>query len=150
MKLASLFILFIIITSESDAQKVFLRIYNSNNQKFQKGYLMQTSDSGVVLSRKRAASGEIKYSEIRKIRMKRSAGLTALIVGGIPVSAGLMFFARNEEWDGLAGLVLFMQGMIAGPVAGGIKAVINPKPLIINGDYEKWIYYKRLLDQKLK
>jgi hypothetical protein len=150
MKLASLFILFIIITSESDAQKVFLRIYNSNNQKFQKGYLMQTSDSGVVLSRKGAASGEIKYSEIRKIRMKRSAGLTALIVGGIPVSAGLMFFARNEEWDGLAGLVLFMQGMIAGPVAGGIKAVLNPKPLIINGEYEKWIYYKRLLDQKLK
>ncbi|MFN5326553.1 MAG: hypothetical protein ACK5B8_05020 [Bacteroidota bacterium] len=111
---------------------------------------MKTSDSGVVLSIKGAASGEIKYSEIRKIRMKRSAGLTALIVGGIPVSAGLMFFARNEGWDGLAGLLLFMQGMIAGPVAGGIKAVLNPKPLIINGEYEKWIYYKRLLDQKLK
>jgi hypothetical protein len=150
MKLATFFMLFILIMHEARAQRVFLRIYNSNNQKFQKGYLMKTSDSGVVLSRKGAASGEIKYSEIRKIRMKRSAGLTALIVGGIPVSAGLMFFARNEGWDGLAGLLLFMQGMIAGPVAGGIKAVLNPKPLIINGEYEKWIYYKRLLDQKLK
>jgi hypothetical protein len=150
MKLATFFMLFILIMHEARAQRVFLRIYNSNNQKFQKGYLMKTSDSGVVLSRKGAASGEIKYSEIRKIRMKRSAGLTALIVGGIPVSAGLMFFARNEGWDGLAGLVLFMQGMIAGPVAGGIKAVLNPKPLIINGEYEKWIYYKRKLDQKLK
>jgi hypothetical protein len=150
MKLATFFMLFILIMHEAGAQRVFLRIYNSNNHKFQKGYLMKTSDSGMVLSRKGAASGEIKYSEIRKIRMKRSAGLTALIVGGIPVSAGLMFFARNEGWDGLAGLVLFMQGMIAGPVAGGIKAVLNPKPLIINGEYEKWIFYKRKLDQKLK
>ena len=135
---------------EAGAQRVFLRFYNSNNQKFQKGYLMQTSDSGVVLSRKGAASGEIKYSEIRKIRMKRSAGLTATIVSGIPVAAGISLLAITQKENGLAGMILFMEGLIAGTVAGGIKAVLNPKPLIINGEYEKWIYYKRLLDQKLK
>jgi hypothetical protein len=46
-------------------------------------------------------------------------------------------------------LVLFMEGLFAGPIAGGIKAVLNPKPLIIGGNQENWVKYKRLLDQKL-
>ncbi|MFN4808397.1 MAG: hypothetical protein ACK5HN_05265, partial [Bacteroidota bacterium] len=86
-----------------------MRIYNSNNQKFQKGYLLKTSDSGLILMRKGTESGEIKYSNVYKIRMKRSAGLTALIVGGIPAAAGTVLMARNSGWDGLAGLILFMQ-----------------------------------------
>lgn len=134
----------------ANAQKVFLRIYNSNNQKFQKGYLLKTSDSGLVLTRKGMESGMIKYNEIYKIRMKRSAGLTALIVGGVPVAAGTVLMARNSGWDGLAGLVLFMEGLFAGPIAGGIKAVLNPKPLIIDGNHHNWINYKKLLDQKLQ
>lgn len=133
----------------ANAQKVFLRIYNSNNQKFQKGYLLKTSDSGLVLTRKGMESGMIKYNEIYKIRMKRSAGLTALIVGGVPVAAGTVLMARNSGWDGLAGLVLFTEGLFAGPIAGGIKAVLNPKPFIIGGNQENWVKYKRLLDQKL-
>ncbi|MEY4113447.1 MAG: hypothetical protein RLZ76_140, partial [Bacteroidota bacterium] len=94
-------------------------------------------------------SGEIKYNDIFKIRMKRSAGLTALIVGGVPVAAGTVLMARNSGWDGLAGLVLFMEGLFAGPIAGGIKAVLNPKPMIIGGNQENWVKHKRLLDQKL-
>jgi hypothetical protein len=144
----SLLVFFSIIQANAQ-HRTFIRLYNQKNQKISKGYLLNTCDSTIILQIKNKPK-EINFKVINKIRMKRSAGLTALIVGGIPVSAGLMFFARNEEWDGLAGLVLFMQGMIAGPVAGGIKAVLNPKPLIINGEYEKWIYYKRLLDQKLK
>lgn len=128
----------------------FIRVYNSNNQKFEKGYLLKTSDSGLVLTRKGVESGEIKYNDIYKIRMKRSAGLTALIVGGVPVAAGTVLMARNSGWDGLAGLVLFMEGLFAGPIAGGIKAVLNPKPLIIDGNHHNWINYKKLLDQKLQ
>ncbi len=148
-KILSVFILFFLIMHDANAQKVFLRIYNSSNQKFQKGYLLKTSDSGLVLTRKGMESGMIKYNEIYKIRMKRSAGLTALIVGGVPVAAGTVLMARNSGWDALAGLVLFMEGMFAGPIAGGIKAVLNPKPFIIGGNQENWVKYKRLLDQKL-
>jgi len=128
----------------------FIRVYNSNNQKFQKGYLHKTSDSGLGLIRKGTESGVINYTEIYKIRMKRSAGLTALIVGGIPVTAGTVLMARNSGWDGLAGLILFMEGLFAGPIAGGIKAVLNPKPMIIGGNQENWIKYKGILDQKIK
>lgn len=149
-KILPLFILFFLIIHAANAQKVFLRIYNSNNQKFQKGYLHKTSDSGLVLIRKGTESGVINYTEIYKIRMKRSAGLTALIVGGIPVTAGTVLMARNSGWDGLAGLILFMEGLFAGPIAGGIKAVLNPKPMIIGGNQENWIKYKGILDQKIK
>lgn len=149
-KFVTAFILFFLIIHAANAQKVFLRIYNSNNQKFQKGYLHKTSDSGLVLIRKGTESGVINYTEIYKIRMKRSAGLTALIVGGIPVTAGTVLMARNSGWDGLAGLILFMEGLFAGPIAGGIKAVLNPKPMIIGGNQENWIKYKGILDQKIK
>lgn len=149
-KICLLIIIGICFSIETNAQKTFLRLYNSKNQKFEKGYLYRTSDSGLVLTRKGVESAQIKYTEIYKIRMKRSAGLTALIVGGIPITAGLVFFARNEGWDGLAGMVLFMEGLIAGPAAGGLKALINPKPLIINGNKEIWLNHKRLLDQKLQ
>ena len=139
------------ILFESRAQHgPFLRLYNSNNQKFLKGYLQKTSDSGLILIRKGTESGEIKYSDIYKIRMKRSAGLTALIVGGIPAAAGTVLMARNSGWDGLAGLILFMQGLFIAPIAGGIKAVLNPRPLIIGGNHENWMIKKQLLDQKLK
>ena len=148
-KILPVFILLFLIMHDASAQKVFLRIYNSNNQKFQKGYLLKTSDSGLVLTRKGMESGMIKYNEIYKIRMKRSAGLTALIVGGVPVAAGTVLMARNSGWDGLAGLILFMEGLFAGPIAGGIKAVLNPKPMIIGGNQENWVKYKKLLDQKL-
>jgi len=149
-KFVTAFILFFLIIHAANAQKVFLRIYNSNNQKFQKGYLLKTSDSGLILMRKGTESGEIKYSDVYKIRMKRSAGLTALIVGGIPAAAGTVLMARNSGWDGLAGLILFMQGLFIAPIAGGIKAVLNPRPLIIGGNHENWMIKKQLLDQKLQ
>jgi hypothetical protein len=149
-KIVSVFILCFLIIHVANAQKAFLRIYNSNNQKFQKGYLLKTSDSGLILMRKGTESGEIKYSDVYKIRMKRSAGLTALIVGGIPAAAGTVLMARNSGWDGLAGLILFMQGLFIAPIAGGIKAVLNPRPLIIGGNHENWMIKKQLLDQKLQ
>ncbi len=149
MKYILIFICCSLVINLNAQHGIFIRVFNSNNQKFQKGYLLKTSDSGLVLTRKGMESGMIKYNEIYKIRMKRSAGLTALIVGGVPVAAGTVLMARNSGWDGLAGLILFMEGLFAGPIAGGIKAVLNPKPLIIGGNQENWVKHKRLLDQKL-
>ena len=149
MKYILIFICCCLVINLNAQHGIFIRVYNSNNQKFQKGYLLKTSDSGLVLTRKGVESGMIKYNEIYKIRMKRSAGLSALIVGGVPVAAGTVLMARNSGWDGLAGLVLFMEGLFAGPIAGGIKAVLNPKPMIIGGNQENWVKHKRLLDQKL-
>ncbi|MBM3413172.1 MAG: hypothetical protein FJY19_07320 [Bacteroidetes bacterium] len=143
------FAFILLMTPIANAQHVFVRVYNTHNQKFQKGYLQHTSDSGIVLIRNGSESGEIKYTDIYKIRMRRSAGLTTLVAGGIPVVAGSALIVRNNNWDNLTGLVLFIEGLIIGPVAGGIKAVLNPKPMIIGGNYQSWMKYKQVLDQKL-
>ncbi len=144
----SLLVFFSIIQANAQ-HRTFIRLYNQKNQKISKGYLLNTSDSTIILQIKNKPK-EINFKVINKIRMKRSAGLTATIVSGIPVAAGISLLAITQKENGLAGMILFIEGLIAGTVAGGIKAVINPKPLIINGEYEKWIYYKRKLDQKLK
>jgi len=145
-----LIFIFCFLVIELNAQHGrFIRVYNSNNQKFQKGYLHKTSDSGLVLTKKGVESEVIKYNDIYKIRMRRSAGLTTLIAGGIPITAGAVLTTRGG-WGGLAGIILFMEGLLAGPIAGGIKATLNPKPIIIAGDQENWINCKKFLDQKFK
>jgi hypothetical protein len=131
------------------AQHPFIRIYNSEGQKFVKGHLQMTNDSGLVILKKGKESEEIKYNFIHKIRMRRSAGMTALIVGGIPVIWGTSLIKRDQNWDGLVGILLIMEGMVVGPAAGGIKAILNPKPLMILGNQQKWMQAKMKLDQKL-
>ena len=148
----SVFILFFLIMHDANAQKVFLRIYNSNNHKFQKGYLLKTSDSGLVLTRKGFRSKEITYDEIQMIKYKRSMGHTLTLSGGIPVVTGVILGSlfKSSKGSGFPGIFIFLSGLVSGPTFGALKAVSNPKPMIIGGNKENWMNYKRLLDQKLK
>ena len=145
--LHSLFVLFQI--SFVHAQHPFIRIYNSNNQKFAKGHLQKTSDSGIIILKKGKESEEIKYSFIHKIRLRKSAGMTGLIVGSIPIIWGASLINRNQNWDGLVGILLMMEGMVVGPSASGIKALLNPKPLLVQGEFQKWMEAKMKLDKKI-
>lgn len=130
----------------------FIRIYNANNQKIQKGYLLKTSDSGLVLTRKGVLSEEISYDKIQVIKFKRSTGHTLTLSGGIPVVTGIILggLLKNSKGSGFPGIFIFLSGLISGPTFGGIKAVTNPNPLIIGGNQENWVKYKKLLDQKLQ
>ena len=127
----------------------FLRLYNTKGQKFAKGHLQKTSDSGLIILKKGKESEEIKYTLIHKIRMRRSAGMTGLIVGGIPAIWGVSLINRDQNWDGLVGILLIMEGMVVGPAASGIKAILNPKPLLVVGDQQKWKEIKVKLDEKI-
>ena len=128
----------------------FVRLYNLEGHKFMKGRLHHTTDSGLVISFKGQESKEIGYKDMKKIRLRRSAGLTALMVGGIPILWGASLIRRNQDWDGLVGVVLVMEGMALGTTAGGIKALLNPRPIRVQGELENWKKAKLLLDQKLK
>ena len=145
--LHSLFVLFQI--SFVHAQHPFIRIYNSNNQKFAKGHLQKTSDSGIIILKKGKESEEIKYSFIHKIRLRKSAGMTGLILGSIPIIWGASLINRDQNWDGLVGILLIMEGMVVGPSASGIKALLNPKPLLVQGEFQKWMEAKMKLDKKI-
>ena len=127
----------------------FVRIYNAQNHKFSKGHLQKTSDSGLIIVKKGKESEEIKYSYIYKIRMRRSAGMSGLIVGSIPIIWGASLINRNQNWDGLVGILLIMEGMVVGPSASGIKALLNPKPLMVLGNQQNWMEAKMKLDKKL-
>ena len=128
----------------------FVRLYNSEGHKFKKGRLERTTDSGLVFKAKGMSSGEISYRDIYKIRLRKSAGLTALIVGGIPILWGTSLIIRDKYWDGLVGALLVIEGVGMAPVAGGIKALLNPKPIMIKGDPEQWKKAKLMLDKKIK
>ena len=129
----------------------WVRIYNAQNQKFAKGHLQKTSDSGLIILKKGKESEEIKYSSIYKIRLRRSAGTTGLMVGGIPFLWGAtsILDRYQENWEGLIGIVLMMEGLVIGPSASGLKALLNPKPLLVQGEYQKWMEAKMKLDKKL-
>ena len=127
----------------------FVRIYNAQNQKFAKGHLQKTSDSGIIILKKGKESEEIKYSFIHKIRLRKSAGMTGLIVGSIPIIWGASLINRDQNWDGLVGILLIMEGMVVGPSASGIKALLNPKPLMVLGNQQNWMEAKMKLDKKI-
>lgn len=137
------------IALNSFAQHPFIRVYNAKGKKFLKGRLENTSDSGIVVIKEGKESEGIKYTNIYKLRLRKSAGMTALIAGGIPVIWGASLINRNQNWDGLVGILVIMEGMIIGPTAGGIKALLNPKPLLVEGNHQKWMEVKLKLDQKL-
>lgn len=144
----TVFLCLLLLEAESQ-HGPFLRVYNSQGQKFAKGHLQKTTDSGIIIVKKGKELEEIKYSFIHKIRMRRSAGMTGLIVGGIPVMWGASLINRDQNWDGLVGALLVLEGMVIGPSASGLKALLNPKPLMVLGDRQKWIEAKKKLDQKL-
>jgi hypothetical protein len=144
-------LLFCCALLETNAQRTpFIRVYNLEGHKFLKGRLQKTSDSGLVVSVKGLETMEVGYHDIEKIRLRRSAGLTALIAGGIPAMWGISLIKRNQDWEGLIGVLLVMEGMAIAPIAGGIKALLNPRPIRVNGELVNWEKAKRLLDQKLK
>ena len=75
--------------------------------------------------------------------------MTALIVGGIPMVYGIVLSNSNKSFADLAGAIVIMEGLVIGPTAGGIKALLNPKPLLVEGNHQKWMEAKMKLDQKL-
>lgn len=152
MKYTIFYVLFVLFQiSPTHAQHPFIRIYNNEGQKFAKGHLQKTSDSGLIILKKGKESKEIKYSSIYKIRLRRSAGTTGLMVGGIPFLWGAtsILDRYQENWEGLIGIVLMMEGLVIGPSASGLKALLNPKPLLVQGEYQKWMEAKMKLDKKL-
>ena len=138
--------------SNSIAQhEPFIRLYNNQHHKFLKGRIQMTSDSGLTLLKKGKESEVIKYTSINQIWLKRSVGNTLLTTGAIPMASGIILgsLLKNEKWNGFGGIILFFAGLTSGTTLSGIKLVNNPKPLLVEGNHQKWMEVKMKLDQKL-
>ncbi|WP_157831524.1 hypothetical protein [Confluentibacter flavum] len=129
---------------------MFVRVYNLDGKKINKGHVTFVGDT--ILGLKRHGNIiQINVREIGTIKTKRSAGHNLLIgttagaaagaiLGVVTVNATNDLFGNwfyHTESDGLVGGAMF--GAVAGACNGGITAFLkHSNTYIINGDLEKW------------
>lgn len=129
---------------------MFVRVYNLDGKKINKGHVAFVGDTVLGLY-EHGNYTEINVREIGTIKTKRSAGhnlligtaagaVTGAILGVVTVDATNDLFGSwvyYPESDGLVGGAMF--GAATGAGAAGITILLkHSKTYIINGDLEKW------------
>ncbi|HYC39834.1 MAG TPA: hypothetical protein VEB63_05040 [Chitinophagaceae bacterium] len=146
MRLLTLSTLLLLSAIGYGQEGLFLRLYNENGKKFQTGYLIETTDSSLILK----SSGKLKeipVTEISQLRLRRSFGhivLISVLAGGTAMAIAGAGSADPDNW------ILPMtvaEGLIAGFLLGGGTA-LAPGALIsaarkrpvfeVRRDPQKW------------
>src|SRR4051794_38573080 len=145
MKLV-IFLFFILLAYDVSAQKMgFVRVYDLNGHKINKGEVLAITDTSLLLQRE-AKIATIPLASIGTIKTKRSAGNNILVgsVIGTVVGVALGVASANpDEFLGFtAGEGAAMGVIIGAPVGaaiGGITVLFkNSKTYLINGDATRW------------
>ena len=139
------------VSAQNDLESinVFVRVYNLEGKKINKGKILSISETSLQLNN----DGLIPLSTIGFIKTNRSAGhnvLVGALIGAVPfsvngaVTADPDAFLGNTVAEGAAGGALI--GGIVGSAIGGISILtkIN-KTYIINGEKVKWKAFKELI-----
>ncbi len=148
-------VLTLIMSTHSYAQKeilknsIFVRVYNLDGKKMNKGYVAFVGDS--ILGLKRNGNYvEINVREIGTIKTKRSAGhnllistvagaTTGAIFGAVTAEESRDLFGNLYEYESKTITSYLLIGTAAGAAAGGISiAIKNSHTYVINGDLESW------------
>ncbi len=129
--------------------KFFLRLYDREGKKFEKGHLRLASDTLLVLYR-RGEQISVPLSEIGFIRTKRSMGhnilvgtslvTTFMIIGFVSTAPGGGFIG----WDAGTGVLFgIVAGIFYGPPISALSLIFKKVSMyIINGDIEQWEKFK--------
>lgn len=146
-------------STEPSPKRVFVRVFDSNDQKIGKGYIQEVNDDQLTLVlRKKTKTLEV--SEVDKLRLKRSfgnsVGTGALIGFGTGLlSAGIIDlsysenddFAEDQCCDGLEYAALPSMGLLSGATAGAIVGLFRePVEIQINGEVDKLRKFNELLN----
>jgi hypothetical protein len=141
---------------DTKSKNSFVRVYNLEGKKVNKGHVIFVNDS--ILSLKDGyASAEIKIETIGKIKTKRSAGHNVLV--GTTAGAGIgailgVSTADPDAWimsytAGEGAMAMGSLGAIGGAALGGIvSAFKNSETYIIDGELKKWIIFKEMVEKK--
>ncbi|MGB5419117.1 hypothetical protein [Algibacter sp.] len=139
-----------VFTQNEVYTNTFVRIYNLNGKKINKGKVKSISETSIELYLK-GESIKIPLSQIGKIKTKRSVGNNvgkgALIGGGSLAVLGLL---SGDDNDGLISfsatdkaIIGLIGGGIMGTIVGGITAIFKkPTLYIIEGNEIKWKDFK--------
>lgn len=149
-----LFILLVFSYHLSAQRSMYVRIYDLNGKKTNKGHLVATTDSTLIIEKDKnqvtipvANIGNIKtkHSIGNNFLIGSSVGATFLVIVGILSANPDEFLVGYTASQGaLAGLIF---GAPMGAAIGGITALLkNSKTFIINGNPEKLKEFMKLMD----
>ena len=138
-------------------QGPFVRVYNEAGKKTHKGYLLQTSDTSLIISLDNE-NIEVPVSQITTIKLKRSFGHTLAIATLIGAGSMAILGAATADPDAwifgytvaegvAAGLIA---GSASGAVVGAVIAGSKHRPVFkINGNLENWNTTRKVLQTYL-
>ncbi len=148
-----LLILFAVFFKQSYAQdssstkKIFVRLYNSNNEKIGKGYLLYGYDSLIEI-KQHAALNTFPVQQVAYIQTRRSTGHSILTGAAIGTATGVILIgisagADTQNSEGTsASFAEALAGVAApfvGAAIGGVAATFRKREtIIINGNTEQW------------
>ncbi len=137
--------------TENNNKQMFVRIYNMDGKKINKGRIVFVRDSLLGLKRD-SKTFEIKVTDIGFMKTKRSAGhnllmgvaigattFSAISVASIDPNDSDFIFDETPDTFGDA----MIGGVVLGGIAGGVIEAItipfkNSKTFLINRDVHKW------------
>lgn len=139
--------LVMLIHTSGDAQKKrFLRFYDFSGYKFEKGRLVTSTDSSIVVSRDTLLI-EIPISKIYSIKTKRSYGHNALVSSfALAVPAGIIGYTSGDPyieggWNMYTKDVTAFIGIVNGTLLGILTGALisgGNQTFVIDGDQEIW------------
>lgn len=148
MKRLFIYLIFIIFCCQVGAQKnLFVRVYNLDEKKINKGQVLSITDSSLHLKSKGVNTVIFPIISIGKVKTKHSPGHHILIGSSVAASSMAILGAASADPDAAifgytagegagAGALL---GAPLGAVIGGIIYLFKkPKTFVINADKEKW------------
>ncbi len=124
---------------------VFVRVYDLQGKKINKGKILSISETSLQLNRK----GEIPVGSIGLIKMRRSIGHNILVGASIGATiTGLLVAVLGDNGDvGAVGLIAI--ATVGGAASGALDGIDflskKPKSYEINGDKVKWKEFKEMI-----
>ena len=129
-------------------ENIFVRLYNSSNQKIAKGKLRQSTDSIIVILQKRHLQS-IPVSEVATLKTKHSQGHDILMGTTIGAGAGIIAILigaatyNSSDGSGTINPITLIAGGVLLPIvgtgAGTVSALIKKSETYnIDGNTEKW------------
>jgi len=128
----------------------FVRIYDSNGVKTQKGFVLSLTDTSLTLQNG-SRNNTIQLKDIGLLKTKHSAGHD-ILVGSIVNSVfnAIIFSAfakpqKFENWTVGNGILYgILTGSVSGALAGGLNALFKKsETFLIQGDLRKWQDFKK-------
>lgn len=166
-RIKSIVVLFVLVFSlnlsaqnEQNDTRTFIRVFNIEGKKINKGHFQFINDSILGIRRDKKLF-QIHIREIGKLKTKRSVGYNFLIGASSGSVAGIILGSINPPTDSSGGTFTWAGGstgeelasgltvgLISGTIVGGVSALFkNSTTFIIDGDINNLKLFSHAISQ---